>query len=115
MARLANVAGKITGGLVISLYYQPLLVSQAQSQPLPSSGDASDLGILEVSLKDVVTPNIGFQGALQGAGTPNQAGIGGYYPLSIGENNVFFVEPPSSRRGGIAHLQKVTRLLRRKL
>ena len=92
MARLANVAGKITGGLVISLYYQPLLVSQAQTQPLPSSGDASDLGILEVSLKDVVTPNIGFQGALQGAGTPNQAGIGGYYPLSIGENNVFFVD-----------------------
>ncbi len=36
--------------------------------------------------------NWGFQGALQGAGTPNQAGIGGFLPLSVGDNSVFFVD-----------------------
>ena len=29
---------------------------------------------------------------LQGAGTPNQAGIGGFLPLSVGENSVFFAD-----------------------
>ena len=35
---------------------------------------------------------LGFQGALQGAGTPNQAGIGGFLPLSVGKNSVFFAD-----------------------
>jgi hypothetical protein len=39
-------------------------------------GSAEDIGVMSISLKDVVKPSIGFQGALQGAGTPNQAGIG---------------------------------------
>jgi len=29
---------------------------------------------------------------LQGAGTPNQAGVGFFIPLSIGENNVWFID-----------------------
>jgi hypothetical protein len=40
----------------------------------------------------VVKPTLGFQGALQGAGTPNQAGIGGFLPLSVGDNSVFFAD-----------------------
>ena len=48
-------------------------------------GGADDLGVMSISLKDVVKPTIGFQGALQGAGTPKQAGIGGFLPLSVGE------------------------------
>ena len=40
----------------------------------------------------MVKPSIGFQGALQGAGTPNQAGIGGFLPLSVGENSVWFLD-----------------------
>ena len=56
-------------------------------------GTAEDLGdVMSISLKDVVKPNIGFQGALQGAGTPNQAGIGGFLPLSVGENSVWFLD-----------------------
>jgi hypothetical protein len=31
----------------------------------------NDLGVKSTSLKDVVKPTIGFQGALQGAGIPN--------------------------------------------
>ena len=47
---------------------------------------------MSISLKDAIKPNFGFQGALQGAGTPNQAGIGGFLPLVIGDNSVFFLD-----------------------
>lgn len=47
---------------------------------------------MSISLADLVKPTIGFQGALQGAGTPNQAGIGGFLPLSVGENSVWFLD-----------------------
>ena len=47
---------------------------------------------MSISLKDVVKPTFGFQGALQGAGTPNQAGIGGFLPLSVGDNSVWFLD-----------------------
>ena len=55
-------------------------------------GSAEDLGVMSISLADVVKPIIGFQGALQDAGTPNQAGIGGFLPLSVGENSVWFLD-----------------------
>ena len=48
--------------------------------------------MMSISLKVVVKPTFGFQGALQGAGTPNQAGIGGFLPLSVGDNSVWFVD-----------------------
>ena len=73
-----------------------LLASAIAIAPLPTKaqdGTAEDLGdVMSISLKDVVKPTIGFQGALQGAGTPNQAGIGGFLPLSVGENSVWFVD-----------------------
>ena len=73
-----------------------LLASAVALAPLPlkaQDGSAEDLGdVMSISLKDVVKPTIGFQGALQGAGTPNQAGIGGFLPLSVGENSVFFAD-----------------------
>ena len=47
---------------------------------------------MSISLADVVKPTIGFQGALQGAATPKQAGIGGFLPLSVGENSVWFLD-----------------------
>ena len=53
-------------------------------------GSADDFGVMSISLKDVVKPALGFQGALQGAGTPNEAGIGGFLPISVGDNSVFF-------------------------
>ena len=63
-----------------------LLGAAAFLAPLPAiaqeNGSADDLGVMSISLKDVVKPTLGFQGALQGAGTPNQAGVGGFLPLS---------------------------------
>ena len=73
-----------------------LLASAISIASLPAiaqeNGSADDLGVMSISLADVVKPTIGFQGALQGAGTPNQAGIGGFLPLSVGENSVWFLD-----------------------
>ncbi len=74
-----------------------ILASVISIASLPSiaqeDGSAEDLGdVMSISLKDVVKPTFGFQGALQGAGTPNQAGIGGFLPLSVGENSVWFLD-----------------------
>ena len=73
-----------------------LLTSAIALAPLPlkaQDGTADDLGVvMSVSLKDVVKPSIGIQGAIQGAATPNQAGIGGFLPLSVGENSVWFLD-----------------------
>ena len=73
-----------------------LLASAIALAPLPTKaqdGTAEDLGdVMSVSLKDVVKPQVGFQGALQGAGTPNQAGIGGFLPLAVGDNSVWFLD-----------------------
>ncbi len=56
-------------------------------------GNAEDLGgEMGINLKDVVKRTLEFQGALQGAGSPNQVGIGGFLPLSVGENSVFFAD-----------------------
>ena len=65
-------------------------ISLAALPDIAQEGSADDLGVMSISLKDVVKPTIGFQGALQGAGTPNQAGIGGFLPLSVGDNSVWF-------------------------
>lgn len=72
-----------------------LLASAISLVSLPAiaqEGSAEDLGVMSISLADVVKPTIGFQGSLQGAGTPNQAGIGGFLPLSVGENSVWFLD-----------------------
>ena len=73
-----------------------LLASAISVASLPAiaqeKGSADDLGVMSISLKDVVKPTLGFQGALQGAGTPNQAGIGGFLPLSVGDNSVSFLD-----------------------
>ena len=66
-----------------------LLLSQA---PVLAEGTADDIGVMNISLNDVVKPDFGFQGETQGAGTPNQAGVGGFLPLKINDNSVWFVD-----------------------
>ena len=76
------------GAAALALANTPFLPTAAQD-----ADTAEDLGgVMSISLKDVVKPTIGFQGALQGAGTPNQAGIGGFLPLSVGENSVWYLD-----------------------
>ena len=51
-----------------------------------------DQGNVKVSIKEAVQFNWGFQGQTQAAGTPNEIGIGGFLPLSIGTNSVLFFD-----------------------
>ena len=64
----------------------------AKPAQVAQDGSADDLGVMSISLKDIVKPRVGIQGQTQAAGTPNQAGIGGFLPLSVGDNSVFFAD-----------------------
>ena len=79
------------GTAALALAYIPFGAARAEDAKV-AQGTAKDLGVMSISLKDAIQPNFGFQGALQGAGTPNQAGIGGFLPLVIGDNSVFFLD-----------------------
>jgi hypothetical protein len=80
-----------TAGLVLAS--TPFAISPAGAEEVKvAQGTAADLGVMEVSLKDAVQFNWGFQGQTQGAGTPNAIGIGGFLPLSVGRNSVFFLD-----------------------
>ncbi len=87
MQRSLRLSLSLSGVAALALSNGALLPAAAQE-----AGSADDLGVMSISLKDVVKPTFGFQGALQGAGTPNQAGIGGFLPLSVGDNSVWFLD-----------------------
>jgi hypothetical protein len=87
MQRSLRLSLSLSGVAALALSNGALLPAAAQED-----GSADDLGVMSISLKDVVKPTFGFQGALQGAGTPNQAGIGGFLPIAVGENSVFFAD-----------------------
>ena len=88
MQRSIRLSLSLGGAAALALANTPFLPTAAQD-----ADTAEDLGgVMSVSLADVVKPAIGFQGALQGAGTPNQAGIGGFLPLSVGENSVWYLD-----------------------
>ncbi len=63
-------------------------------------GNAKDLGVMGVNLRDAVKLNYGFQGALQGAGTPNQAGIGAFVPLKVNQNSIWFLDATANANFG---------------
>ena len=95
MLRIAVIVKSHVIPLILRRLSAGLLATAAFVAPLAATaqeGSADDLGVMSISLADVVKPTIGFQGALQGAGTPNQAGIGGFLPLSVGENSVWYLD-----------------------
>ena len=87
MQRSVRLSLSLSGVAALALSNGALLPAAAQE-----AGSAEDLGVMEINLKDAINFNWGFQGALQGAGTPNQAGIGGFLPLSVGDNSVWFLD-----------------------
>ena len=87
MQRSLHLSLTLSGVAALALSNSALLPAAAQVD-----GSAEDLGVMSISLKDVVKPTFGFQGALQGAGTPNRAGIGGFLPVSVGNNSVWFLD-----------------------
>jgi hypothetical protein len=79
----------LAGTAALALASIPFGIGSATAQEA-KGGNAADLGVMSISLKDAIQPNFGFQGALQGAGTPNQAGIGGFLPLVTGVITAYF-------------------------
>ena len=78
---------------VLALAALLLGITPAVAQdPKDASGKAADLGVMSINLRDAVKLNYGFQGQLQGAGTPNEAGLGAFIPLHVGSNSVTFVD-----------------------
>ena len=66
-----------------------LLLAQA---PVCAEGTADGIGVMSVSLKETVKSRFGIQGQTQGAGTPNEVGVGGFLPISVGDNSVFYAD-----------------------
>ena len=67
-----------------------LLIGQAPAALAEYEKETPDLA--SVSLQEEVKADFGFQSETQGAGTPNQAGIGGFLPLKVNENSVWYVD-----------------------
>ena len=89
MPQSIRKALSLTGAAAFALASIP----QVNAKPAEvAQGSADDIGVMSISLKDVVKPQVGVQGQTQAAGTPNQAGIGGFLPLVVGKNSVFFAD-----------------------
>ena len=83
----------LTGTAALALASIPLGAARAEDTKVAQAATtAKDLGVMGVNLRDAVKFNYGFQGALQGAGTPNQAGLGAFIPLHVGSSSVAFVD-----------------------
>ncbi|KZR69823.1 hypothetical protein PMIT1313_00930 [Prochlorococcus marinus str. MIT 1313] len=80
MQRSIRLSLSLTSAVALAIANTPIQPVAAQEE----DGNADDLGVMEISLKDAMRFNWGFQGALQGAGTPNQAGIGAFLQLLLG-------------------------------
>ena len=55
-----------------------------------AQGSAEDLRVMSIQLKDVVKPQVGVQAQAQAAGTPNQAGLGGFLSWVLGSTSIYF-------------------------
>ena len=64
----------------------------AAAEPKAESTETAELDVMGINLRDAVKLNYSFQGALQGAGTPNQAGLGVFIPLKVNSNRVSFLD-----------------------
>ena len=83
----------LAGTAAMAIASIPFAISPAAAQdPEAPSTEAADLGVMGVNLRDTVKLNYGFQGALQGAGTPNEAGLGAFIPIKVSKNSVAFVD-----------------------
>ena len=90
MQRSIRLSLSLASTAALALASLPLAIRPAVAQEAPAA--AADLGVMGVNLRDAVKFNYGFQGALQGAGTPNEAGLGAFIPIKVSKNSVAFVD-----------------------
>jgi len=81
--RSVSLSLSLTGAAALALPSTPIQPASAQDD-----GNAADLGVMKISLKEAIQFNWGFQVAV----TQNQAGIGAFLPIAIGESRVFFLD-----------------------
>ena len=93
MQRSIRQSSALAAAAALTLASIPFGAARAEDTKLSQApATAKDLGVMGVNLKDAVKLNYGFQGALQGAGTPNEAGVGAFIPLKVSKNSVSFVD-----------------------
>ena len=93
MQRSIRQSSALAAAAALALASIPLGAAKAEDTKVAQApGNAQDVGVMGVNLKDAVKLNYGFQGALQGAGTPNEAGLGAFIPLKVSKNSVAFVD-----------------------
>jgi hypothetical protein len=85
MGKAYSVLFSLAAGLVFGMASWPLATRADQ----PS---AAQLKLLQLNLRDAVKPTWGFQGQLQGAGTPNSFGVGAFLPIAYGKNSITFLD-----------------------
>ena len=89
--RLSRVGRSLAGALALVAIVAGISPAAAHDTEVTGK-ETADPGAMSVDLKDSVTFNYGVQMASQGAGTPNQAGIGAFIPLHAGNNGVTFLD-----------------------
>jgi len=104
MQHSIRLSFSLAGTTALALASIPFGAASAEDTKV-AQGTAADLGVMSISLKDAIQPNFGFQGALQGAGTPNQAGIGGFLQLVTGDTRLLLLLPFSTNRFSILEPQ----------
>jgi len=93
MQHFISRSSSLAAAAALALASIPFGVARAEDTKVAqASATAQDLGVMGVNLKDAVKLNYGFQGALQGAGTPNEAGLGVFIPIKVSKNSVSFVD-----------------------
>jgi len=93
MQHFISRSSSLAAAAALALTSIPFGAAKAEDTKVAQApATAQDLGVMEVNLKDAVKFNYGFQGALQGAGTPNEAGVGAFIPLKVSKNSVAFVD-----------------------
>ncbi|KZR70020.1 hypothetical protein PMIT1313_00666 [Prochlorococcus marinus str. MIT 1313] len=88
MQRSLRLPLSLAGAAALALSSTPIQPVAAQEE----DGSAADLGVMEINLKDAVQHKWRFEGALQGAGTPNLVGLGFFSPIAKTEKSFLYID-----------------------
>lgn len=85
-------------------------IARANPDGKAPQGAGSELGVIGLSLKDVVPSRWGIQAESQGAGTPNSIGLSGFVPLWVGTQSLVYLDtltnvdlPDSGNSSSLTH------------
>ena len=85
MRQSVRLSLSLSGVAALALASSPYSVSA-------DTGEVDGLDPISISLDDAVKFDWNIQGQTQGAGTPNEAGVDFFIPISVNEQSVWFVD-----------------------